>query len=327
MSETSPSLTPEQREVLTVIEDDLESYLSRDQSKWAQNWVADDTFHSIMECGTLQIADGFEAFQSNMLQAMEAEPAEINADVRRENLSIHIRGNLAWAIFDQIVADTENPLAPPNLSNNFRLLQKDDDRWRIVFHGVWSQPSRDAKSPTVEVTQQCDVVWFNQAAADQIKGFDGLTISQGRLRASKPAWDQQLRGQVERAYELTSFAKFNLAASDGGRAVKFPVVLGEDPNGALLLCWVKVADGRVFVLFGESPDLNGQIEIVQHIYGLSSSQTQTVRLLSKGLDLQDVADELGITVNTAKTHLKRAFEKVGVSSQLELMLKLVSFSV
>lgn len=320
-------LTEDQQAVLKVIEADLDCYMARDRASWEENWVTDERFGSIMECGTLQIADDFETFRQNIYTAMDAEPAEIKADVTRENLRIQIRGDMAWITFDQIISDTRNPLALTNLSNNFRLLERSDGRWRIIFHGVWSQLQREATSPIVEVGPDCKVIWLNQAAASEITSFAGLSLSHGTLRASTPDWDRHLRDQVARAHELTAFAKYNRAAMEGGGSVTYPVVLGEDEEGAMLVCWVKVADGRVYVLFGTNPDLHQQIEVARVIHALSDAQTETIRLIAKGLELRSIAEELGVSINTVKTHLKRVFEKVGVSSQVELIRKLVSFSV
>ncbi len=327
MTSQDTVLTSEQRAILDVIENDLASYLSRDKKTWEDTWVQSDAFNSIMECGTLQIANGYSAFRTNMFEAMRAEPDQISAETRNEGVQIHVRGDMAWAVFDQVVTDTENPLAPPNLSHNFRLLERDRGRWRIIFHGVWSQPQRDAKVPTIEVNSDCSVVWVNQHASTCLKTFAGLTISNGVLRASRPDWHSDLSRQIEQAHGLTSFAHYNLAAEKGGGSVTYPVVLGEDADGALLICWVKVSAGRVYVLFGEGADLSRQIEAAQVIHGLSDTQAEIIRRIASGLELKRIAETLGVSVNTIKTQLKRAFEKVGVGSQIDLIRRLVSFSV
>ena len=93
------------------------------------------------------------------------------------------------------------------------------------------------------------------------------------------------------------------------------------------MCWVKVSDARVYVIFGNTPNLDQQIEVAQVIHGLSETQAKIVALIAGGHDLSAIASQLGVTSNTVKTHLKRTFEKTGVNSQVELLRKLVSFSV
>lgn len=273
----------------------------------------------------MQIARSYEEFRQSVFDAMDAEPEPVAADVQHENLHIELHDTLAWVTFEEIVASPSNPLAAPSHSHNFRLLERIDDEWRILFHGCWAEPLRDTQTPAIEVTQDGKVVWLNEAAQTRLKTLRGLMISNGRLRASTPSWNDGLTDAISGAHKLTSFGKYNRAKSEGGGEVSFPVVLGENDDGALLLCWVKVADGRVYVLFDGERDLTKQIEIAQTIYGLSRAQTEIIEHISQGMDLSDAALTLGITKNNARTHLRRVFEKVGVSSQIELLRLLIGF--
>ncbi|MFK8035965.1 MAG: LuxR C-terminal-related transcriptional regulator [Hyphomicrobiales bacterium] len=308
-----------------VLEADIASYLARDRESWEQCWVKDGRFRSFMECGTMQIARSYEDFRQNVFEAMDAEPEPVKADVRLENLEIELNGTVAWATFEEMVESTSNPLAAPNHSHNFRLLEHSDGQWRILIHGCWAEPLRDTDTPAIEVSADGQVLWLNNAAQSRLKSFRGLTISNGKLRASRRSWDAGLQNAISGAHNLTGFGEYNRAKSEGAGEVSFPVVLGENDDGALLLCWAKVADGRVYILFGSDRNLSKQIKIAQAIYGISKTQTEIIEHIAQGLDLTDAAVELGITKNTARTHLRRVYEKVDVSSQIELLRLLISF--
>ena len=58
---------------------------------------------------------------------------------------------------------------------------------------------------------------------------------------------------------------------------------------------------------------------IQAIYGLTQAEARICMHLLEGYSLQDTADKLNITRNTAKTHLKHIFEKCQVSSQNQLI--------
>ena len=309
-----------------VLETDIESYLSRDKETWERCWANDARFRSIMECGTMQVARSYQEFRQNVFEAMDGEPEPVKAEVRFENLEIETSGNLAWTTYEEVVASTSNSLATPSHSHNFRLLENANGQWRILFHGCWAEPIRDTETPAIEVSEYGQVFWLNEAAKSELKSFRGLTISNGRLRASKPSWNAELQEAISGAHKLTGFGEYNRAKSVGGGEVCFPVVLGEKDDGALLLCWVKVADGRVYILFGGNRGLSKQIEVVQAIYGLSKSQAGIIEQITKGMDLAEAADALGVTKNTARTHLRRVYEKVGVNSQIELLRLIVSFA-
>lgn len=52
--------------------------------------------------------------------------------------------------------------------------------------------------------------------------------------------------------------------------------------------------------------------------GLTRREQETARLAADGLYNQEIAERLGVSVNTVKTHLKKAYRKYGVSSRPEL---------
>jgi DNA-binding CsgD family transcriptional regulator len=63
------------------------------------------------------------------------------------------------------------------------------------------------------------------------------------------------------------------------------------------------------------------------LYGLTASENQIARLLMQGETLADASARLGITAETAKTHLRRIYAKVGVGSREGLYARLLPFRV
>jgi len=53
---------------------------------------------------------------------------------------------------------------------------------------------------------------------------------------------------------------------------------------------------------------------------LTSREEQVVALVADGLSNRDVASELGLSEHTVKKYLFRIFEKLGISSRVELAL-------
>lgn len=313
------ALNADEAEILNVIESDLRTYLARDKAAWEQNWAHDERMTSFMECGTLQIARGYDAFRKNVFQAMDTDPEPSYPEVARENLSIEIVGDLAWVVFDQIVSDVEDPVAPPNLSHNFRLLERDNGKWKIVIHGVWAHPFRNSVQPTIEVEDNGRVQWMNSAAQERLKTFDGLTVSAGFLRASRPIWDKKLRAAIERVAKLRNYAEFNKAAARSNRLTSYPVLLGEDDSGAVLLCFVQIAKGRIYVSFGDNTALDSQIKMAGMLFGLSDAQMDIAARIANGADIAGAAEQMNISINTARTHLRRMFDKTDARSQIDLL--------
>jgi len=53
---------------------------------------------------------------------------------------------------------------------------------------------------------------------------------------------------------------------------------------------------------------------------LAGRQLELVQLVAEGMGNREIALQLGVTENTVKKHLSKIFEKVGVSSRVELVL-------
>ena len=60
-------------------------------------------------------------------------------------------------------------------------------------------------------------------------------------------------------------------------------------------------------------------EALGTIYGLTPAEAEVVQLLAKGLPLDEIAADRGISLNTVRSHLKHIFSKTGTSRQGELL--------
>ena len=86
------------------------------------------------------------------------------------------------------------------------------------------------------------------------------------------------------------------------------------PAGAL-------SSEAVAVCFISDPE-QGQVptlEALQQIYELTPAEAEMLQLLAKGLSLDEIAADRGISLNTVRSHLKHIFRKTGTSRQGELL--------
>ncbi|MNN15611.1 Bacterial regulatory protein, luxR family [compost metagenome] len=67
-------------------------------------------------------------------------------------------------------------------------------------------------------------------------------------------------------------------------------------------------------------------EIVRALFDLTPSEAQLTLLLANGLTLDEASDELGISRNTARAHLRSTFSKTGVTRQT-MLVRLILRSV
>lgn len=86
-----------------------------------------------------------------------------------------------------------------------------------------------------------------------------------------------------------------------------------------------VADAAVAVFIAD-PEAGrlSDPEVLHALYSLTHSEAQLVRLLARGYSLEEAAEKRGVSMNTARSHLKHAFAKTGTSRQGELVRLLIS---
>ena len=65
-------------------------------------------------------------------------------------------------------------------------------------------------------------------------------------------------------------------------------------------------------------------EVLSELYQLTYSEAELVRLLASGLSLEEAASKRGVSLNTARSHLKHVFAKTDTSRQGELVRLIIS---
>lgn len=164
------------------------------------------------------------------------------------------------------------------------------------------------------------VLFRNRRADDLIAEADGLSLSrEGLLRGEKPAQTQALRDIIDMAVarvangERQSSDAVALTRDSGKRpliAVACP--LGRGPAAA----------GEPAVgLFVTDPEWRSSdaAEAVAQLYGLSPAETRLALALVRGLRLDEIAEEFGLSRNTVSYTLKNLFRKTETDRQADLI--------
>lgn len=306
-----------------VIRSETEAFLRYDLEAWSDCWVHAPTTADVMfssDIGLVAIR-GWDQVRANMADVMERDMGCGKESFRQENFQITISGDMAWVLFDGF-----SHLRNSGVHETFetRVLQKSDGHWRIAYSSFVHKRSAAAKTTRVAVDGEGQIVWMPDSARERLRSHPGLIVSNGRLRARRPAWARSLADAFGRASQLHGFFdQFGYITRTGG-TFRCPVVLGEDENGGIVTCIVTVLDGLTYVDIGADDGLDIRLQIAAAIFGLSPAQTDVAREIVAGHPLTEAAATLGITASTARTHLKRIFDKTGVNSQSALVRILLS---
>lgn len=321
---------PDRSEILDLIEEETAAYFAKDYERWAQCWVQAPHVRKMgwYARGGVLVWSGWGPTASWMRREMEqfATPNRSATEVRRENFNVRLGRDIAWATFEQIAPKTGDAFDVPGRQYEIRIFEKQDGRWKIAACIALGSSLEFVDSPLVRLDDRSKVLWMNDGAAEQLKHHPGLVVSGGHLRARDRASNQRLQASIKWAANLQGYAAYQVAPSVGAsRQIAMPVIVTDpDGSGPAEVCWLRTSDFMILLSFNDARTTEQRLEAAAVIYGITPAQKRIAALIIGGGDLVEAARQLNISVNTARTQLKRMFEKTGVSSQPALVRALLS---
>ena len=176
------------------------------------------------------------------------------------------------------------------------------------------------------VLEGCGRVHANVAALEIVRANDGLTLSARGLRAGHADADRALGRLIDQAWR--TFA----GAVPVSRAVSIPRPSEAQP--LLVHAFPLPAGGAgarledravLLVLLDPARRIAGNEEATRVAFGLTHAEGALAMRLLDGQAPKAVADDLGVSHATIRTHLQHLFHKTGTSRQAELVLVLARF--
>jgi len=159
------------------------------------------------------------------------------------------------------------------------------------------------------------VCWMNPAAERLMSRPNSVLIRNGHIRSRENRFDRQLRELVE----------------DAGGEVS--VCCLHDPKSGenLLLSARRLAPpfdafvGLTVALAIE--DFEFRLADLHAAFGLTHAEIRVAHLLLSGHTAEETSLDLGVTLETIRTHIKRAYAKLAVSSREAFFHKLAPFLI
>lgn len=181
----------------------------------------------------------------------------------------------------------------------------------------------------VLLDRQGQIILVNQVARSLLATGEVLRQEEGRLRARNASASRQLRKLIDNV--LLCHEQSQPVAS---RAMSIDLPDGRGHLGVIVqtalqdMQWGLDRYPAVAVLLRD-PTQTPQVpvDLARQMFGLTGAEAAVATQLVNGLSLDEAADALHISRNTAKTHLGRVFSKTGVSRQTELIRILLNASI
>lgn len=167
------------------------------------------------------------------------------------------------------------------------------------------------------------VLVANQAAIEELDRGRGLLMRGSQLHASAPNTDTKLQAAIIAAAGNSGHPGDTLIVRRGGRLAPTWIVI---TSLRRVLRRVVGQESQVALIFLSLPERLNQplVTILKTCYGLTPAEEKLTLLIFEGYRLTDAAARLGVSLNTARTHMKRIYAKTKTNHQSELVRVLLT---
>ena len=311
-------------EILAVLRAETAAFYRGDFDGLACHWVHGPEVQRTIagrHSGT-RFARGWEEFSRQVKEGMRVFPQDFRVEewLRWDNLQIRARADMAWVTYDQVAIRPSDKILSSDFQHETKILYRVDGEWKLVFLAIVVPGVGRNDTPQIELDGKGKVCRVNALAQERLPAHPGLIVSGGRLRARDRKFDPGLQSEIRGVIGL-----LKTSTPPGFMRRAFEAVpLGQDDLGRAIYCWVTIEDERLLVTFDDAYLIGLRVYTAARVYSLSPAQQSLARSLATGADVTSVAQELGVSVNTLRTQLRRMFEKTGTHNQAALISALLS---
>ncbi len=303
--------------------------LAENRAFWMKDAEAFERFHLKEEAsirwgyfqgGGFFIRRGWSQIGPRSLDHMRRlpRPAPEFADAPISNLVVRTSGGMAWATFDK-----SHPYVPElrglgpngNSTHNLRILERHDGKWLIAASGLLDAAL--GEECVVRLGGDGTILWKSMPAACKLGSDEHFVVSAGRLRLRQRALNARFSEMI--AWAVAFDSQFM------PRRGSLPLHL-ETETSVPRVVWISADLDSAIVFLEDRRPVDDRITIASQAFRFSPAQTRLALAVCRGGNLKHYAANASISTNTARTHLKRMFEKTGVASQISLARLLLSFS-
>ncbi|MFV3308402.1 helix-turn-helix transcriptional regulator [Pseudomonas sp. NY15181] len=181
---------------------------------------------------------------------------------------------------------------------------------------------------TIILDENGKILQTNQVAENLLREKDGLKISGDNLQVGTARDSQEFRRLVKQALLSQKSSHPSVVEAMRVQRPSGRADLGIVVRSVPLSEWNEGRHCPSVVIFVSDPEQEARApqEIVKALFDLTPSESQLAMLLANGLTLDEASDELGISRNTARAHLRSTFSKTGVTRQT-MLVRLILRSV
>lgn len=312
----------DERAVDAVISREIEAFFTKDFDAWCACYLQSPRLRSTMmshELG-LDVRQGWEAHVAGTEVHFQSPPID-GATWEKVTEQITVQGDMAWLTCR---ARTNSSLCMMGESYETWILERHHGDWKIVCVNVMAARSHLSETGRIALDAKGKVQSIGTQAQQHLARLSGFEVRAGKLRAKDPVVDRQLQEGIARAGALHGYFEQAAYAEVEGQRFAYPLVLDHADGAGHQIILITVQDRETYVDIGLGDSARLRVDASAQVFDLSDNQHRIVAGIVAGRSLPDLAQELGISPATAKTHLQRVYQKTGTSTKTALVRTLLS---
>lgn len=281
----------------------------------------------------LDESDAVRAYRQHTLEPLSvADVLALNiAEDELINVKLRIARSVASgrpAVFDLELNRTLDELAVHFIQ---ALRYQDQFSTNRVERNVFADAMNNLLMGAIVLDSKGKVIATNRVAREMIAQYDAFSVRREGFRLSDKILQQKLVNTINQVGKHLAVSG-QISADPRkvlSRVINVPVS-AEYSIGIVVhpLRSEDAASKASVALFLRSPEesLTISTDALGELFDLTASEARVAIEVVNGLTVEEIADVLGVSKNTVKTHLKATFEKTGVKRQ-QALIKLILSSV
>lgn len=235
-----------------------------------------------------------------------------------------------------MLARQEDPFVGNDLKLFDALISHIARAWRVKRQMQQLRDRADDLAAALDVIDRGVVItgsdgqirFANRTADRLLSAGDALDATNGRIRATGARSADGLAKVIHRAAQ-TGIGRDNIAVdavSLARRDGSVPVAVVAEPlaPGHHERLGQGRREGAILFIGDSAGETTPSAERLAAIYGLTRSEAEVAAKIVSGTSIVEAAQAQGISENTAKTHLKAIYGKVGISRQSQLVRRVLA---